>query len=275
MHCKSVSVRDVSAPLTEEGVSRLMADWTAYAKTELVVLRNGGCAVVSITGSEGAGLLRRVSGFEILSLPGDTVYVRDPSADVLNAPAMARVQASHPGKTVVVEGMFSHINVVRGLAPLRLRVVDCAPPRPSKLSVLVKAALDSGFVDLPVVHEVVELDFAEAASRAGGGAMLPCRASGLSDIATAGFLDDPPADPGGATVVGCKLSARVFRAIYGRDAPLINMCPFDGAPRDGVKSIARCCDLKEGHEICGDVAKVPWGATVPEVAGAIAALFSE
>jgi hypothetical protein len=42
---------------------------------------------------------------------------------------------------------------------------------------------------------------------------------------------------------------------------------------DGVPTIIKCCKVKEGHEVQGRVAMVPWGATTLEVAAAINALF--
>jgi hypothetical protein len=221
-------------------------------------------------------LFRGLEGYEVLSLPEDTVLVEDPGMDVLNMPALAAVQAAHPGKTVVVRGMFSHVNFVRGLAPLRLRVVDNVPPSPSKLGVLVRKALDSGFVDLPVIPEDTDIDMAGKLSEVRtGSVMFPCRVSGLSADIPYCFLDDAPRDPGDATLIGCNLSKRVFESLYGREPPFVNVCPMDLAGDTGIPTIVKCCKIKEGHRIEGRTAMVPWGATVPEVAGALNALFSE
>ncbi len=115
MHCKDVSVRDVDFSLDEDSISAMMDGWTAYVRTEYLVLRHGDeLAVVELRKSGGDGLFRRLESFEIVSLPEDTVFVDDPSLDVLNTPALARLQLAHPGKTVVVRGMFSHINFVKG-----------------------------------------------------------------------------------------------------------------------------------------------------------------
>ena len=76
-----------------------------------------------------------------------------------------------------------------------------------------------------------------------------------------------------STLIGCHLSQRIFRSLYGRDIPFINVCPADYV-EPGVKTIVKCCKVKQGHELDGDVVRVPWGATVPEVVDAINALFS-
>ena len=275
MHCKDVSMHDVDIPLDREHISELMRGWTAYVRTDDLVLRNGDSyAVVRLVKSLEPGLFRKVVDFEILSLPEETVYVEEPDMDVLNTPALAALQARHPGKAVVVRGMFSHINFIKDIEPLRLMVVDNVPPSPAKLGVLVDIALGSGFVDHPIVKEERIIDMAEKVSEVRTGAvMFPCRVSNLHADIPFCFLDDAPEDPGDVTLIGCHLSQRIFRSLYDRDVPFVNVCPADFV-EPGVKTIVKCCKVKQGHELDGDVVRVPWGATVPEVVDAINALFS-
>ena len=275
MHCKDVSMHDVDIPLDREHISELMRGWTAYVRTDDLVLRNGDSyAVVRLVKSQEPGLFRKVVDFEILSLPEETVYVEEPDMDVLNTPALAALQARHPGKAVVVRGMFSHINFIKDIEPQRLMVVDNVPPSPAKLGVLVDVALGSGFVDHPIVKEERIIDMAEKVSEVRTGAvMFPCRVSNLHADIPFCFLDDAPEDPGDVTLIGCHLSQRIFRSLYDRDVPFVNVCPADYID-PGVKTIVKCCKVKQGHELDGDVVRVPWGATVPEVVDAINALFS-
>ncbi len=154
MHCKDVSIRDVDIPLDRGSIAGLMDGWVAYKRTNHIVLRNGDdYAAVHLIKGPSTGMFDKVLGYEILSLPEDTVYVEDPELDVLNLPSLARIQMEYFGKAVVVRGMFSHVNYFRDIKPLRLMVVDNVPPSPVKLGVLVDRALASGFVDLPVVKE--------------------------------------------------------------------------------------------------------------------------
>ena len=275
MHCKDVSMHDVDIPLDREHISELMRGWTAYVRTDDLVLRNGDSyAVVRLVKSQEPGLFRKVVDFEILSLPEETVYVEEPDMDVLNTPALAALQARHPGKAVVVRGMFSHINFIKGIEPQRLMVVDNVPPSPSKLGVLVDVALGSGFVDHPIIKEERIIDMAEKVAEVRTGAvMFPCRVSNLHADIPFCFLDDAPEDPGDVTLIGCHLSQRIYRSLYDRDVPFVNVCPADHI-EPGVKTIVKCCKVKQGHELDGDVVRVPWGATVPEVVDAINALFS-
>ena len=277
MHCKDVSVREVDFPLTEENIVRMFRSWTAYTRTEDMVLINGSeYATVCIEKEKGTGLFRPVVSFEIISLPENTDYFEDPSLDVLNEPAMVRIQDRHPGRAVVVKGMFDHMSFVFDLKPVRLRVIDSIPPAPSKLSVLVQKALDSGFVEHPIIQECVDVDMAVLAKDVTSGTiMFPCAVSGLKASVPVSYLDSAPETDEDVTLVGCHLSKRIFESLYKFEPRFINVCPADYAIDDGVKTITKCCKIKNGHRIEGDLASVPWGATIPEVAEAINALFAE
>ena len=147
VHCKDISVRKVECDITEESIASMMDGWVAYKRAEYVVLNHGDqYAVVRLSKSSDGDLFRDVTDYEIISLPDDTVYVERPDMDVINVPALARLQCEYPGKAVVVRGLFSHLGFVKDLEPMRLRIVDCVPPRPSKMSYLVNLALASGYI---------------------------------------------------------------------------------------------------------------------------------
>jgi hypothetical protein len=275
MHCKDVSVKDVDIELTEYNINGLMKDWKAYVRADFLILRNGkDHAVVKLVKESGMELFKRVVDHEIVSLPRDTVFEDLPDADVVNVPLLAEVQYRNPGKTVVVRGLFSHMNFVSNMGCLRLNVVDNVPPSPSKLGVLVRKALATGFIEHPVVVEETVIDMSEKVSDVKTEAvMFPCRVSDLTADIPFYFLDEFPKLEHDVTLIGCDLSARIFRSLYKREPKLINVCPMDHVNDNGVKTIVKCCKIKDGHVIDGNVAKVPWGATVPEVVGAINGLF--
>jgi len=274
MHCKDVSVRDVHIPLTEENIRGLMDSWISYIRTEGLVLRNGrDHAVVMIREKSGNGLFRKVSSYELVSLPGDTVYIEDPGFDVINVPAMAALQTRHPGKTVIIKGMFSHINFIKDIEPFTLDVIDSVPPEPSKLGVLVRTALASGFIEHPIVISERTVQMGDELDNVKTEAvMFPCKVSGLTAGMPVYFLDEFPELAHDVTLIGCHLSERIFTELYRRSVPFLNVCPADRVD-DSMKTIIKCCRIKNGHAIDGNTAKVPWGATVPEVVDAINALF--
>ena len=275
MHCKDVSMRDVDFDIDEDSIARLMDGWTAYVRTEFLVLHHGDqYAVLELHKEQGKDLFRILESYDIVSLPEDTVYHEDPELDVLNTPALARVQSMYPGKCVVVRGMFSHINFIKDLRPERLMVVDNVPPSPSKLGVLVDMALASGYVDHPIVKEDRIIDMADKVPEVETEAvMFPCRVSHLKADKPFFFLDDAPVVDKEVTLIGCHLSKRIYTSLYGSDVSFINVCPADFVDPD-VKTIVKCCKVKNGHELDGNVVRVPWGATVPEVVDAINDLFN-
>ena len=276
MHCKDVSVRDVDFDLIPEVIAEKMSDWTSYARCDYLVLRNGGSyATLKVAKENAVGLFKKVTGYEILSLPEETDYVLDDSVDVLNIPMLAHIQSEHPGRAVIIEGMFSHVVFIKDLEPLILNVVDSVPPSPSKLGVLVRKALDSDFIDHPIIVREYDIDMSEKVSEVRTeGVMFPCRVSGIVADRPTYYLDSNPELKHEVTLIGCNLSKRIFESLYRRPVEFINVCPADNITAKG-KTIVKCCKIKEGHVIEGDVVKVPWGATVPEIVEAINDLFLE
>jgi len=275
-HCKDVAVKDVDFPLTKESIDSAIEGKKAYTRCDHYVLRNGeDLAVVRVVKEEGKELFRSIVEHEVVSLPETTGFLRDDSVDVINAPSMARIAQRHPGMTVVVQGMFNHISFIGPTDVLELMVVDVVPPSPSKLSVLVERALVSGLIDMPVVPSYHEIDLNDMVREVTTeGVLFPCQASGLEATGDAYYLDQMPTISGDVTMIGCDLSARIYRTLYKQDVPRIEMCPQELAQHDGRKCLVKCCKVRDGFQIKDGMAIVPWGATVLEVADAINALFS-
>jgi hypothetical protein len=275
-HCKDVAVKEVDFPLTKANIDAAIKGKKAYTRCDHYVLRSGDdVAVVRVAKADGKELFRPITEHEVIALPGDTVFVEDERVDVLNPLMMALVSRRYPGKTVVVQGMFGHISFFSPQEMLELRVLDVIPPSPSKLSVLVERALSSGLIEFPIMPKFEEIDLSRLAEDVRTEAVVfPCKASGLRSDRKMFYLDQVPVIDADATLVGCDLSARIYRSLYKRDIERIEMCPQELAPRDGRKRLVKCCKVREGFQIKGDMAVVPWGATVQEVAQAINALFS-
>jgi hypothetical protein len=274
-HCKDVSLREVDFHLTEGNIRSSIAGKKAYTRTDFMILRHHEeTAVIQVHKVPGKELFRPISQIEIVSLPQDTVFIRDETIDVLNMSSLATLAARHPGKTIVVSGLFNHVSFLRPDRLLHLRVVDVVPPFPSKLSVLVERALMCGLVELPIVLEIVNIDLNEKERMVRSEAvMFPCRASGLDSDRQVFYLDETPDIPEDVTLIGCDLSRRIFKSIYGYEPTSVDMCPRNLVQDDGMPTIIKCCKVKEGHEINGRIASVPWGASTIDVAGAMNALF--
>ncbi len=275
-HCKDVAVKEVPFELTEENISECIKGKSAYTRCEYYVLRNGSdVAVVSITKADGVELFRQIISHEIISMPENTIYIKDEEVNVINQPAMAEISQQYPDKTVVVEGKFGHVSFTSPGGILNLDVLDVVPPHPSKLSSLVKTALDSGMIDLPIVAEYSDIDINRLAEDVKNNAVLfPCKASGLQSSKKDYYLDQLPEIAEKCTLIGCELSERIYRSIYHEKIERVEMCPRKLAPNDNKKRIIKCCKIKNGYKIDGNLAMVPWGATVKEVIDAVNALFS-
>jgi hypothetical protein len=276
-HCKDVSVRKVDFELTEEEIASHTVGKKAYTRTEFIILKQvDQYAVIRVFKEGGVELFRPISAHKVIALPDSTIFIHDEKVDVLNRPKMATIALRHPGKTVIVQGLFNHVSFVQGSEVLELHLLDVVPPRPAKLSYLVEKALDAGLVELPIVVKEESIDLNELERQVVTPIVVfPCRASGLESKRTVFFLDETPKIDGKATLVGCELSLRIFQSIYKKKPEFISMCPREFVPKDGKKRLVKCCRVKEGFEIEGNLAIVPWGATVSDVVQAIRALFKE
>lgn len=280
-HCKEVSVKNVKFKLTEQSIKEFLKGKRAYIRTRYYVFNSGDeWAVALIVKKLSNEILQEVASVHILSLPFETSFVDDPTMEVLSASLMGALRESLGTKCVVVRGRAEHVSFFIHEPPYDLTVLDVVPPRPSKLVGLVHNALETELQNTYVRYRMVELDLNELASRATTKiTMFPCRASGLDSGKRTLYLDETPQLSGEelneVTLVGCSLSARIFKAIYGVEPRLINMCPMDLARERGIKGplLLKCCKIKEGFEPRGDVVLVPWGARAHEVSEAISAVI--
>lgn len=276
-HCKDVSVREVDFDLTLENIIEQAKGRKAYTRTGFIVLRHRDeLAIVKVEKENGKELFRPIRSVEVVSLPSDTLFVKDEEMDVLNRSSMARLARGHKGKYVVVQGLFNHVSFIHSDEGEDLLVFDVVPPLPAKLSVLVEKALGAGLVDKAIVPFVRTIDLNQLETDVStSSVMFPCRASGIASKRNVMYLDETPDLRGDVTLIGCDLSKRIFQNIYHK-APreFVSMCPRELVPKDGSKRIVKCCKVREGFEIDGDMAVVPWGATVREVGEAINALFA-
>jgi hypothetical protein len=221
-------------------------------------------------------VLQEIASVHILSLPSDTKFVENAELDVLSASMMGALREKVGSKCVVVRGKAEHISFFIGEPPYTLTVFDVVPPAPSKLQSLVQIALETDLQDRYVDFSVVEVDLNDLANRVKTKkTMFPCRASGLGKGKDALFLDETPdlskQDLDDVTLIGCSLSARIFKAVYGIEPNMINMCPQDLLKERPIKGpvLMKCCKIKEGYEVTGDIAIVPWGARSSEVIAAV------
>jgi hypothetical protein len=280
-HCKEVSVKLVKFELTEENIKGYLRGKKAYIRTRYFIFNNGEDWAVALIVRKGpVEVLQEIASIHILSLPQETAFHDDPRLEVLSASAMGALRERLGKKCVVVRGKAEHVSFFIDEPPYELTIFDVVPPFPSKLEALVRSVLEYDLQDRYVKPKTVEMDLNALASAATTRlVMFPCRASGLGSGENRLYLDETPElsaeDLREVTLVGCSLSARIFKAVYGAEPRIINMCPQELARDMGINGplLMKCCKVKEGFEASNGVAVVPWGARAPEVASALKAIL--
>jgi hypothetical protein len=276
-HCKEVSVKEVSFPLTEEAIKENFIGKKAYKRTRYIVLDNGeDWAVVEVEKKLDDDLFGTITNVRILSLPDTTKYLEDSKLNVLSPSAMARAAEKMVCETLVVKGKFEHVSFIHKESPQALIVYEVVPPEPPKLIELVESALDSSNINhaISVIPKIMNLAKVAKTSE-NPNIVFPCKASGLDSEKNTFFLDQIPHlsedDIENTTLIGCDLSQRIFRSLYHKEPDFINFCPKFWVEKEKPKGyvLAKCCGIKEGHERHGDVILVPWGATMKEVENAL------
>lgn len=277
---RRVSAQPYHGPMTAEAIEALLLEREAYRRTDFVVLkgRDKETAVVAITRAEAEPLFSCITSVEVLALPDTCVYVKRPAVDPANRSALAGVAHElglGPESTVVVEGMYDHVNFVHHPDPLVIRVVEVAPPEPPKLYGLAQHVLS--YADLPPIRlELERIEVADLARQVQPEAYLvPCRSGGLDDLpAPVSFLDERP-ERQNWTLIGCERSLQFHRHYYGDEPPRVEMCPRKIAGPRTEPTLLKCCLLEYHIEQDGLIGVVPWGADLAMVESVLRQMAAE
>jgi hypothetical protein len=269
---REVSVARVDFALTPENLVQHFLGRECYRRTRYVVVRRGAdTALVAVEPSDPVPLFSAPASVEVLALPAETVDVQRSDIDANVPSQLARVAVEHPeARAVVVEGRYAHVSFLLDPEPLLVRVREVVPPYPAKLLDQAQRVLDVAD-DLPPIVLVPELIEFESFVGDDPMVLLPCRGAGIRlDGRDTYYLDERPASHDWA-LLGCARSREIHRWFYGRPAPGRDTCPRNVVPTAGPV-LTKCCLLEDGIAIDGDVAVVPWGATLGQVKDALGAL---
>jgi hypothetical protein len=265
---REVSVADVEVPLEDEALRALLTSRPVYRRTRyIVVRREAATALVEVRTKPTSALFYDVADAWVLAGPHETSYLHRPELDTAVPSELVAAAQDAPGaRCVVVEGRYGHVSFVLDPDPVRLHVLDVAPPWPAKLVDQVERVLHTA-QDLPAVlplTRVVELaDLLP--ERPSGHFLLQCRGGGMEvPGAAVSYLDEVPprAD---WTLLGCARSRAIHDFLYGGPVPQIDTCPRTLA-RDvevppGEVLLIKCCLLEEHIESEDRTVVVPWGAS--------------
>jgi len=273
---RRVSVQRVSIPLDEDTIREYLLGKEAYRRTEYIVLRGeAGEAVVRVEKADPEPLFSPITAVDVLALPDTCVWVEDPQVDTGSPSAMAskaRALGLDVQATLIVEGLYGHVNFLHHPDPLVIRVFEVVPPEPPKLLALAQKAL-SYATDLPPIllePELVDLT-TMALAHSAAAYLFPCRASGLVGPGATYYLDERPPRQDWL-LIGCERSRQIHRHFYGDEPPSVEMCPRRLLPSGNGLTLLKCRLLESDIEVEGDTAVVPWVATLQQVEQGLRAL---
>lgn len=278
---RRVSFQPYAGAMTAAAIEQHLLAREVYRRTDLVILHRDehevAVAAVQRDGSE--ALFNRVEAVEVLALPETCVFVRSPATDPANRSALARLahqQGLGADRTLVVQGAFDHINLIHHPDPLRVRVVEVAPPEPPKLYAMAEHVLS--YADLPpICLELERIELRALCRQVHPKAYLvPCRSGGLADLgAPVYFLDERPPRRQPWTLIGCERSLQFHRHYYGDEPPRVEMCPRRLAMASARPTLVKCCLLEFSIEQQDSTVVVPWGADLAMIEQALALLAKE
>ena len=273
---REVSVTDVDVPLELEPLRALLTSRPVYRRTRyMLVRRDGEVALVEVHTSTTTPLFCDVDDITMLAGVSDTIWLHRPGLDVGIPSDLIKAAAETPDvRCVVVEGRYGHISFVLDPTPVRLHVLDVAPPWPAKLLDQVERVLATA-EDLPgvlpVPHVVALPDLLPAQPAAHY--LLPCR-GGTMEVpgAEVSYLDEVPPHQDWI-LLGCARSRAIHDALYAGTVPQVDTCPRNLANsvrlEPGAVLLTKCCLLEEHVEVDGQTVVVPWGASFGQLREAL------
>ena len=272
---RGVSVQPYKGELTVEAITAHFMGREAYRRTNFIVLKgeDNQHALVSIGASDRESFFAPIEHVEVVALPDSCVYVIDSKTDPANRTALAKLAKKHgigPDQTMICEGLFDHINFIHHPDPVKIKVVEVAPPEPPKLFHLIEHVLS--YSDLPPIELELErievLDLCKSVKP--NAYLVPCRSGGLDELeAPVHFLDERPAKREDWVLIGCERSLQFHRHYYGDEPPRVEMCPRAIAGKRDELTMLKCCLLEFGIEVDGNIGVVPWGADLKMVESAL------
>lgn len=276
---RHVSVQPYHGLMTAEAIAKHLLGKDSYRRTRYIVLEQGNnCAVAAVSRQSEEPLFSPITAVEVLALPNSCVRVEDDEVDPGNPSALgAKALALDLGSesTLVVHGMYGHVNFIHRPNPLKVRVIEVTPPTPSRLLGMARQVLAYAdyFPPIQLLPQNFELQELAAQAPDAEAYLIPCRASGLNFEIPTYFLDERP-ERHNWTMIACERSRQFHQHFYGDEAPRIEMCPRRLAEDDSSLTLLKCCLLEDHIEVEGNRAIVPWGANLAQVAEALKALVA-
>ncbi|MFB6346479.1 MAG: hypothetical protein ABEK50_12025 [bacterium] len=275
---RRVSYRNLGKPLTADSLRRHLIGQDAYHRTEFLILRNDNqFAIATVELENRDQLFSPINSLNQLAEPDDCIFAQDESVDV-GIPSSLAGKAANLGvgetETLIVEGLYSHMNFIHKPNPLTVHLFDVTPPDPPKLKSMAEKVLS--YAKLPAIRlNTTIIDMVDRARETAFKSYLfPCRASGVSELEQpVYFLDEHPEEEEWV-LVGCERTQSIYDHFYDTSPERIEMCPRKLHESLDGPVLIRCCQLEEGFNRDGLLAEVPWGAELDDVEQALRSLHS-
>ncbi len=270
---REVAVTSVDLPLVPERLRERFLGREAYRRTRYIVVRGrDGVALLKVAKASEEPLFSPITDVEVLAGPDESAWLMSPEVDVGVPTQICReaLAGAPDARCVIVQGRYEHVSFILDVEPIRLRVVEVAPPHPPKLLDQARRVLEVA-EDLPPVQLEPEIvDIVELARQHPSRRYLyPCRGSGAAPEGSEVFYLDERPSRRDWVLVGCERSREIHRHFYGDDPPYLEMCPHELVIPGGGPVLTKCCQLEDRIERDGLVVRVPWGATLAEVRAGI------
>jgi hypothetical protein len=271
-----IAVQHVDFALNETELRSFLRGKETWFETDYVVFRRGkDCAVAEVQKAERKDLFCRITEVGIVSLPDASRWIDDFTVDTGNPSALAekaRALGVTASETLVVNGLYEHVNFIHRPQPTIIDVFDLSPPEPPRLLDMARRVL--GNRNFPAVVLIPHIQSIPEMVRHLGDKpiLVPCRVSQLKAMSRAFYLDERPSRQDWV-LVGCERSRQVHCHVYGDDPPRIELCPKKLFFPERALALMRCCMVERSFSLSGNVAIVPWGAELPLIENAIRALL--
>jgi hypothetical protein len=223
-----VAVQHVDSVLNQTELKSFLRGKEAWFETDYVVFRQGGdCAVVELREENRDDMFCGITDVSTVSLPDTWHWVEDLSVDTGNPSALAekaRALAIAVSETLVVNGLYEHVDFIHRPQPTVIDIFDLSPPDPPRLLDMVKRVIANRAFPAIVLNPRIQSIPAMVPQLHDKPILFPCGISQLKAKVSAAYLDETPGRQDWI-LVGCERSREMHRHIYGDEPPRIELCP--------------------------------------------------
>ena len=282
---REVAVSTVDFPLTPVALRRHFQGREAYRRTSYIVVHGpdrGEVALLEVRKSSAEDLFSPITGVTVLAGPEEAAFVHAAEVDLGVPSQVCRAAlAEAPGtRCVIIQGLYEHVSFILDPHPIRVRLVEVAPPYPPKLLDQTERVLEMAEDLPPITLEPEIFDLVDlAAGRPAERYLFPCRGSGIAPAGKDVFYLDERPPRHDWVLIGCERSRQIHRHFYGDEPPNVEMCPRElvnagSGPISDTPILTKCCNLEQGVIQDGAMTVVPWGATLSELHAGLRRLVS-